>query len=276
MLIIAEKINGTRKLVNKAVLERDVNFIQKLALSQVEAGADYLDINAGTPTEREPDDVIWLVNVVQETVDKPLCLDSPNSVALLAGLSVAKQPPMINSISGEPQRLANVLPVVAQHGLKVLALAMDSNVIQTTCEGRMVIIRRVFEETRKAGVPDENMYVDPLAMSVATATDACKVTLETMRAILTEYPKAHLTAGLSNVSFGLPARTLINRAFLTLAVAAGLDSAIIDSTDRGLMETLYATNAVLGLDRFCAKYNRAYRAGKIGVKPLEKPALVAV
>jgi 5-methyltetrahydrofolate--homocysteine methyltransferase len=183
---------------------------------------------------------------------------------------------MINSISGEPQRLANVLPVVAKHGLKVLALAMDSSIIQTTCEGRMVIVRRLFEETRKAGVPDENMYVDPLAMSVATATDACKVTLDTMRAILTEFPKAHLTGGLSNVSFGLPARTLVNRAFLTLAIAAGLDSAIIDPTDRGLMETLYAANAVLGLDRFCSKYNRAYRAGRIGTKPPAKPAAKAV
>jgi len=275
MLIIAEKINGTRKLVNKAVLARDVNFIQALALSQVEAGADYLDVNAGTATDREPDDLIWLVNVIQETVDKPLCLDSPNSKALLAGLSVTKQPPMINSISGEPQRLASVLPVVAKHGLKVLALAMDSNVIQTTCEGRMVVVRRLFEETRKAGLPDENMYVDPLAMSVATATDACKVTCETMSAILKEFPKAHLTCGLSNVSFGLPARTLINRAFLTVAIAAGLDSAIIDPTDLGLMETLYASNAVLGLDRFCAKYNRAFRAGKIGVKPTEKPAIKA-
>ncbi len=275
MIIIGEKINGTRKQVNKAVLEHDAGFIQALARSQAEAGADYLDINAGTSSDREPDDVIWLVNTVQEVVDKPLCLDSPNPKALLAGLDAAKQPPMINSISAEPDRLQSVLPVVAKYGLKTLAMAIDSNVIQTTCEKRMGIVRRLLEETRKAGVPDENMYVDSLTMSVATSTDAARVTLETMRTILAEFPKAHLTGGLSNVSFGLPARTLINRVFLTLAIEAGLDSAIIDPTDRGLMETLYAANAVLGRDRFCAKYNRAYRAGIIGTKPDAKvPAKV--
>lgn len=272
MLIIAEKINGTRKLVNKAVLARDVNFIQALALSQVEAGADYLDVNAGTATDREPDDLIWLVNLIQETVDKPLCLDSPNSKALLAGLSVTKQTPMINSISGEPERLASVLPLVANHGCRVLALALDGSTISPTCEGRMAIVRRLMAETRKAGVPDENVYVDPLVMSVATDTNACGITFSTMRAILAEFPKAHLTGGLSNVSFGLPARTLLNRAFLTLAIEAGMDSAIVDPTDRGLMETLYATEAVLGWDRHCARYNRAFRAGKIGTKPEEKKA----
>ena len=270
MLIIAEKINGTRKSVNKAVLERDAKFIQDLAKDQVAAGGDVIDINAGTPTDREPDDVIWLVNTVQEIVDKPICLDSPNPKALVAGLSVCKQPPMINSISGEPERLSNVLPVVAKSKLKVLALAMDSSIIPATCEGRMKVVRKLFEETRKVGLPDDYVYVDPLALSVATATNACLVTLDTMRAILKEYPQAHLTGGLSNVSFGLPARSLINRAFLTLAIEAGLDSAIIDPMDKNIMETLYAANAVLGKDKFCNQYGKAYRAGKIGVKPEKK------
>ena len=270
MLVIAEKINGTRKLVNKAVLGRDVEFIQNLARSQAEAGADYLDINAGTLPEREPDDIVWLVNIVQEVVDKPLCLDSANPEALLAGLAATKQAPIINSISGEENRLRDVLPVVAKHGLKTLALAIDSTGIPETSEGRMTIIRRLFEETRKAGVPDENMYVDPLVMSVATAPDACKITLATMRMVQAEFPLAHLTGGLSNISFGLPGRTLINRAFLTLAVNAGLDSAIMDPTDRGLMETLYATNAVLAIDEYCGAYSRAYRKGLIGTKPASK------
>jgi len=270
MIVIAEKINGTRKLVNKAVMERDVVFIQNLARAQVEAGADYLDINAGTLPEREPDDIVWLVNIVQEVVDKPLCLDSANPEALLAGLAATKQPPMINSISGEENRLRDVMPVVARHGLKTLALAIDSNGIPETSEGRMENIRRLFAETRKAGIPDENMYVDPLVMSVATAPDACTITLETMRAIKAEFPASHLTGGLSNISFGLPGRTMINRAFLTLAVNAGLDSAIMDPTDRGLMETLYATNAVLAIDAYCAAYSRAYRKGIIGTKPAAK------
>jgi 5-methyltetrahydrofolate--homocysteine methyltransferase len=170
----------------------------------------------------------------------------------------------------EEQRLRGVLPIVAEHGCRVLALAMDGSTISQSCEGRMAVVRRLFEETRKAGVKDEDVFVDALIMSVATESDACLTTLATMRAIRAEYPTAHLTGGLSNVSFGLPARTLLNRAFLTLAIEAGLDSAIADPTDRGLMETLYATNALLGLDLYCAQYNRAFRAGKIGPRLEER------
>jgi 5-methyltetrahydrofolate corrinoid/iron sulfur protein methyltransferase len=270
MLIIGEKINGTRKRVKQAVLDRDANFIKDLAISQVEAGAEILDINAGTTTDREPDDLIWLIQTVQEVVDKQLCLDSPNPAALAAGITVTKQTPMINSISAEPYRLTGILPLVAQHGCRVIALAMESNKIPNTCEGRMAIVRRLFEETRKAGVPDENMYVDALVMSVATDGNACITTLETMRTILKEFPKAHLTAGLSNVSFGLPARALVNRAFMTLALESGLDSAIMDPNERGLMETLLASNVLLGRDKHCMQYNRAFRAGKIGPVQEEK------
>ena len=284
MLIIGEKINGTRKLVNKAVLGRDADYIRGLAVAQVEAGADVLDVNAGTVPDREPGDIQWLIRIVQETVDKPLCLDNSNPKALLAGLEITKTTPIINSISGEEHKLKEVLSLVVSHGCRVLALALDGNVIASTPEGRMAVVRRLFEATRKAGVPDENMYVDSLIMSIATDSDACNITLATMRAVHTEFPKAHLTGGLSNVSFGLPARVLLNRAFLTLAMEAGLDSAIVDPTDRGLMETLYATDAVLGRDRHCALYNRAFRAGKIGPKledrkpaapPVPAPAPVA-
>ena len=267
MLIIGEKINGTRKSVNKAVLERDADFISKLAIAQVEAGADVLDINAGTEAAREADDMVWLIGVVQQTVDKPLSLDSPNPRALAAGLAAAQRVPIINSISAEEDRLKEVLPLVARNGCRVLALALDGITVSETCDGRMAVVRRLFESTRAAGVPDENIYVDALVMTVATDSQACNTTLATMRAVKAEFPQAHLTAGLSNISFGLPARTLLNRAFLTLAVEAGLDSAIMDPMDRGVMETLYATEALLGMDRNCGRYCRAFRDGKIGTKP---------
>ncbi len=278
MFIIGEKINGTRKAVNKAVLERDAEFIRNLAIAQVAAGADALDINAGTAGEREPEDMVWLINVVQETVDKPLSLDSPNCAALAAGLAVTKQTPVINSISGEEERLREVLPLVAKHGCRVLALALDGVTVPETCEERMAVVRRVIGATRQAGVADEKVYVDSLVMTVATNSEACNVTLATMRAVKAEFPQVHLTAGLSNVSFGLPARVLLNRTFLALAVAAGLDSAILDPMDRGLIETLYATEALLGIDRYSARYCRAFRDGKIGTKHEEKkpePAPVA-
>jgi 5-methyltetrahydrofolate--homocysteine methyltransferase len=126
----------------------------------------------------------------------------------------------------------------------------------------MGVIRRLFEETRRAGVPDERVYVDPLVMAVATDNQVCNVAFETMRAVRTEFPQAHLTAGLSNVSFGLPARSFINQAFLALALGAGLDSAIVDPTDPGLSAALFASEVVLGRDRHCMRYNRAFRAGR--------------
>ncbi|MBI5446540.1 MAG: methyltetrahydrofolate cobalamin methyltransferase [Deltaproteobacteria bacterium] len=264
MLIIGEKINGTRKEVARAVAERDAEFIRNLARSQAEAGADFLDVNAGTKPEREPEDLVWLVQVVQEAVEKPLCLDSPNPRALAAALKEVRTTPMVNSISGEPERLSGILPLAAEHGCSLIALALDDSGIPKGTEGRLAVIRRLFAETRRAGVPDGRIYVDPLAMAVATDNQACTVALETIRTVHEEFPEAHFTAGLSNVSFGLPARSLVNQAFLSLALAAGLDSAILDPTDRGLMATLLATEVVLGRDRYCMNYSKAFRSGRLG------------
>ncbi len=261
MKIIGEKINGTRQRVAQAIEARDAAFIRDLAVRQAEAGATWLDVNAGTQRSREPDDLIWLVETVQSAVEVPLCLDSANPQALAAAIQVVERTPMINSISGEPQRLEGILPLVAEHGCPVIALAMDDQGIPATREGRMEVVRKVMEAIRARGVPDEKVYVDPLAMTLATNTDSALITLDTLRAIRQEFPAVHLTMGLSNISFGLPARSYINRAFLTLALAAGLDCAILDPLDRQIKATLVAAELVLGRDRHCLNYTRAYRAG---------------
>jgi len=264
MQIIGEKINGTRKRVAQAIAERDAAFIQDLAIRQAEAGAAWLDVNAGTHPNREPDDLIWLVETIQPVVKVPLCLDSANPQALAAAIQVVRQTPMINSISGEPSRLEGILPLVAEHGCPVIALAMDERGIPETCEQRMAVVHKVMETTRAASVPDEKVYVDPLAMTLATNTNAALITLDTIRAIRREFPNVHLTIGLSNISFGLPARSYINRVFLTLALQAGLDSAIIDPLDSEMRAVLIAAELVLGRDRHCLNYTRAYRAGVFG------------
>jgi cobalamin-dependent methionine synthase I len=261
MRIIGEKINGTRQRVAQAIEERNAAFIRDLATKQAKAGAAWLDVNAGTHRSREPDDLIWLVETIQPVVEIPLCLDSANPQALAAAIQVVERTPMINSISGEPQRMEGILPLVAEHGCPVIALAMDDKGIPKTCERRMEVVRKVMEAARASGVPDENVYFDPLAMTLAANTDSALVTLDTMRAIRRGFPDAHLTMGLSNISFGLPARSYINRAFLTLALANGLDSAILDPLDREMQAALVAARLVLGLDRHCLNYTRAYRAG---------------
>jgi len=261
MKIIGEKINGTRKSVKEAVLNRDVEFIQRLAVSQAEAGSTWIDVNAGTPTDREPDDLVWLVQTVQAVVEKPLCLDSANSAALAAALPEVKRPPLIDAISGEAARLTGVLPLAAQAQGGIIALAMDDKGIPAEVEGRLAIVRRLIDETRGAGIPDEQVYVDPLVMTIGASSNAARVALGTVRAVKAEFPQVHFTSGLSNVSYGLPVRTLINRAFLTLMLEAGLDSAILDPLDRELRKALLAAEATLGIDRHCLNYTRAFRAG---------------
>jgi 5-methyltetrahydrofolate--homocysteine methyltransferase len=261
MEIIGEKINGTRKRVAKAIASRNADLIKDLAVRQTEAGATWLDVNAGTHPNKEPEDLWWLIETIQSVVDTPLCLDSANPKALQVAINVVNKVPMINSISGEPDRLEGILPLVADHGCRVIALAMDGKKIPESTDQRLEVIRRVIEATRSSGVPDDKVYVDPLSMTVATNTNSGLIALDTIRAVRKAYPEVHLTMGLSNISFGLPARSYINRAFLTLALAAGLDSAIIDPLDRELVAALLAAQLVLGRDRYCLQYTRAYRAG---------------
>jgi 5-methyltetrahydrofolate--homocysteine methyltransferase len=266
MQIIGEKINGTRKQVNEAVVDRDGDFIRRLAREQAAAGADLLDVNAGTTPDREPDDLVWLVKCVQEEVQVPLCLDSANPVALADALKHVVGEPMINSINGDRDRLETILPLVVNHKCMVIALAMDESGIPKSVDDRMNVMRRVFRATREAGVPDEKVYVDPLIMTVATDTSAGLTALESIRAVRREYPEAHITSGLSNISFGLPGRSLINRTFLTLAMEAGLDSAIVDLTSRELFESLLITEMLLGRDPFCRRYTKTFKAGRIGTR----------
>jgi cobalamin-dependent methionine synthase I len=261
MKIIGEKINGTRKRVAQAIAERDADFIRDLARRQAGAGAAWLDVNAGTHPKQEPDDLVWLIENVQAVVDIPLCLDSANPQALASAIGAVDKTPMINSISGEPERMENILPLVAEHGCCVIALAMSATRIPETSEERVEVIHKVMEATRAAGVSDERIYVDPLVMTVGTCGQSGPVFFDTLRAVHAAYPEVHFTAGLSNISFGLPARSFINRAFLTLALGAGLDCAILDPLDRDLRAALLAAELVLGRDDYCLNYTRAYRAG---------------
>jgi 5-methyltetrahydrofolate--homocysteine methyltransferase len=261
MEIIGERINGTRKRVARAIAERDADFVQRLARRQAEAGSAWLDVNAGTHPEQEPADLVWLIENVQAAVGTPLCLDSTNPEALEAGLAAVNQTPMINSISGEPDRLACILPLVAECGCRVIALAMDEKRIPQTSQARVAVIHKIIEATRTAGVLDEQVYVDPLTMTLGTDTNSGLIFLDTLQVAHAAYPEVHFTAGLSNISFGLPARSYINRAFLTLALRAGLDSAILDPLDQELRAALLAAELVLGRDRHCLNYTQAYRAG---------------
>lgn len=265
MILIGEKINGTRKKVGEAIAAKDERFITELAQKQFAAGAAYLDVNAGTLPDREPEDMVWLVQLVQKAAPEAVvCLDSANPKALKAGLAVCSKTPMINSLSGEKARIEGVLPLAAKHNTELVVLGLDDNGIPETTEKRLAIIRQLIILCRDQGLPDEKLYIDPLVLSIATGTRNGKVTLETMTEVKKEFPRVHLTCGHSNISFGMPLRSLVNQAFMALTVAAGLDSAIVDPENRDLVGMMMASEALMGLDRHCMKFNKAARAGKIG------------
>jgi 5-methyltetrahydrofolate corrinoid/iron sulfur protein methyltransferase len=266
MKIIGERINDSRARVTQAVFERDAEFITDLARRQVEAGSDWLDVSAGAVPKREAEDLTWLVQTVQEEVEVPLCLDSASPSVLAAAIKEVRQTPLINSISGEQQRLDGILPLVRDAGCGVIALAMDDRGVPASVEDRLTAIRALRKELNGAGVADQQIYVDPLVTAVAADVQSGRIALETMRTVRVEFPDVHIISGLSNVSFGLPMRSLINRAFLTLALEAGLDTAILDPLDRELRKSLLAAEVVLGLDRYCLNYTRAYRAGLLNGK----------
>ena len=261
MKIIGEKINGTRKHVAQAIAERDADLIKDLAQKQAEAGSTWLDVNAGTHPGKEPDDLIWLIENIQSVVDTPLSLDSANPKALEIAIKAVNKTPLINSISGEPDRLEKILPIVAEYGCEVIALAMDAKKIPESFDKRMEVIDKVIEHTRATGVSDDKVYVDPLAMTIATMNQSAVIACDTIRAVHEKYPEVHFTMGLSNISFGLPSRKQVNRGLLILAMQAGLDSAILDPLDKELQAAIVITELLLGKDKHCLNYLKASRKG---------------
>ena len=255
MIIIGEKINSTRKPVKEAIAKKDTAFLQKLALDQATAGADYLDVNTGAFQEL----MTWLVQVVQEVVEVPLALDSANPAVLEAGLKVHKNgKAMINSITGEDTRFHKIIPLILEYQTPVLALAMDDDGITKTSEDRFRVARELIEALGAKGVAQDNIYLDPLIQPVSVQNHFGLIALEVIRRVKREFPAIHTTIGLSNISFGLPQRIKLNQTFLAMALAAGLDAAILDSLDKELIDIIKVAQALLGKDRYCKNYIKSF------------------
>lgn len=264
MLIIGEKINTTRKSMGRAVEEKNAELIREEAVKQFQAGAHTLDVNCGTlPAESEPDTLAWLVQIVQSAVDLPLCLDSPNPAALAKGLAVHRGKPMINSISGEKTRYGQVLPLVKQYKASVVALGMDDRGISQDKDQALEVGIKLVNDLLADSVPLDDIYFDPLVRSIATSPRAVAESLELMEVLGSRFAGMHFVSGLSNVSFGLPERRHLNRAFVVFSVASGLDAVIMDPLDSTMVALIYAAEALTNKDRFCMKYIEAYHKGKL-------------
>ncbi len=265
MLLIGELINCTREKVRSAVVNRDGDYIRDLAARQDTAGADYIDCNAGTAPDREVEDMAWLVQTVQEATPRPLSIDSGNPDVLRAGLERHRNgQPFVNSVTLQKEQPDRILPLVREYGARVVCLCMEDAGLPSEAEAKLRVAKALMERADAAGIPRENLYLDPAVLPVSTVPQAGRACLEAMRAIKAEMPEVHLMAGLSNVSFGLPARRLLNATFLAMAMAHGLDSAIADPTDVHLMSALRAASLLLGQDEWGAEFLKAFREGRLG------------
>jgi len=263
MLIVAERINSSRKAIAEAIESGDDAVIRHEAKIQADAGADYVDVNAGAFIGEELARLKWIVEVVQDTVSLPLCIDSPDPRVIEGILPLVKKTPMINSITLEPFRLDAVLPLAAEHGAKVIALCQSSEGIAETADQKVRMSHALVEKAEQAGMPQDFLYVDPLVYPVATNPQSAVATLEAIAAIKKEIPDVHTICGLTNVSYAVPERKLINRTFLVAAIVRGLDSAILDPTDKKLFGAMKAALAVMGKDEYCLEFIEAYRAERI-------------
>jgi cobalamin-dependent methionine synthase I len=265
MEIIGEKINTTLKAVGKAVRERDAAFIQDLAQRQAQAGAAYLDVNSGLALypEEEAQDFAWLVPVIQEAADLPLCIDSTRPQAIEAALKLHKGLAMINSVNGDQSNMKAVFPLVKKYGCKVIALTSSKEKgIPNISSERLKIAETIADEAVKYGISVENIYFDSLVLPISTDQKSALMFLETVKEIKRSIG-AKTISGLSNISYGLPRRRLINQAFLVLASGCGMDAAILDPTDKAIMGMVQTVETLMGKDPYCMKYLKAFRGGAL-------------
>jgi 5-methyltetrahydrofolate corrinoid/iron sulfur protein methyltransferase len=264
MLIVGERVNASRKAIRAALETFDAAAIVGEVHQQAAAGAHYIDLNGGTFPGREAELLCWLVDTAQQATQLPLCLDTSDPAALAAALPrVRGARPMVNSITLERDRYAQVLPLAREHGAKLIALVQGEDVPASTTGQKVELASRLIERLTGAGIALDDLYVDPLVFPVATDSGSALATVGAIREIMTRFPGVHTICGLTNVSYGLPARKLVNRVFLAGAIAAGMDSAIIDPTDSQLMAVMLGAEAVFGRDEYCMNLIGAYQSGKL-------------
>ncbi len=263
MLIIGELINSTRKQIRKAIEEKDSAYIQNLAKKQAEAGANWVDVNAGAFPNDEVEKVQWLISVIREVTEVPLSIDSPRPAAVEAGLAMAGKDPFLNSISAESDRYKTLIPFLKKYNARVVALSLDDSGMTEDMGRVWEVADGLIKRLEDDGVPPEHIFVDPLIRPVSTNPEYGMGALGVVAKITERHPQVHKTCGLSNVSYGLPRRKLLNQVFVAMAIAKGMDSAIVDPLDPRMMATIVAAEALAGKDQFCMGYITAEREGKL-------------
>ncbi len=271
MLIIGENINASSRKVAEAIRTRNSTFLQELILRCAQ-NADYLDVNVGGSkgsTGQEIEDMKWLIDIICKVSDKALVVDSANPEVIEAGLEQgvslraerSNRVAMINSVNAEKARLEAIGPLVAEYQVDVIALAMDDNGIPSRVEERIRACDLILEGLSRYNIPADKVYFDPLVLPIGVDNTQGRVTLKTLEQIKTRHPKAKTIVGLSNISYGLPQRPIINDAFLLMLMYAGLDSVIVNPLHSSTIGSIRLGEMLLGKDVHCKKYLKAYRMG---------------
>ena len=265
MIVIAEKLNGSIPSCAKAIAERDEEYIRTYAKKQADAGATYIDVCASVK-ENELETMKWMIDLVQEVTDTPIAVDSPDAQVCVDSLAFCKKPGLLNSVSGEGNKIETVFPVIKDTKWDCMALLCDDTGIPRTAAKRIEVLDRIMAQATEYGIDHSRMHIDPLIEMLCTSEDGIAMVVEVMNYIKKNYPTTHISGAVSNISFNLPARKLVNQAFTVLAINAGMDSGVLDPLNRDLMGVIFATEALLGQDDFCMEYITAYREDIFGTK----------
>ena len=268
MIIIGEKINGAIPAVKQAIADRNEALILERALAQAAAGAHFLDCAPSTATELEYDAMVWLIGEIQTVSQKPLCIDSPNAKLLARIIEEGhlKAPGMVNSVNEEGDKCETIFPLIAGTPWQVVGLTCDQEGIPADPQKKVEIAKRIIDKADKFGVALDQLHIDPCVMALATMPTAMEDFAYCIRSIHEYAPQVKVTGAISNISFEMPARKYVNMNCMAYAMAAGLDSAIMDPCSQDMMGTVYACQALRMQDKGGRKYNRAYRKGLFGQK----------
>ena len=268
MIIIGEKINGAIPSIKQAIAEKNEALIIERTLAQAKAGADFLDCAPSTATEIEYETFCWLIGLMQNCTDVPLCIDSPNAKLLARIIEEGrlKKPGMVNSVNEEGDKCETIFPLIAGTLWEVVGLTCDQDGIPADPRKKVDIAKRIIDKAVQYGVALKQLHIDPCVMALATMPTAMEDFVYCIENIHAYAPEVKVTGAISNISFEMPARKYVNMNCMAYAIAGGLDSAILDPTSADMMGTVYACEALRMKDKGGRKYNRAYRKGLFGKK----------
>ena len=259
-IIIGERINPTgRKALLAELKEGKYDIVKRDAIAQVESGAAIIDVNAGVPGADEEPILRDMLHAIMEVTDAPLCIDTADNTALETALSVYKGKALINSVNGEEERMASVLPLVKEYDASVIALCMDDDGIPPTAEDRLKVAAKMIERAGKLGISADRLIIDPLALTMGSDHTAGMIAIDTIRMVVREFG-VNITMGASNISFGMPDRASINATFIAMSILAGLTCPITNPLEEEVNIAIQAANLVMGRDEFGMNWIKSYRA----------------